>query len=397
VVEQVLPPGLLVAGLVYHLWRLRRDPHNPVARWLAVMFGALAVAVGIGTPGPYLAFDRLVGIPNAARYVQHLAAMIGFTAVQILLLHVAGAAGRQRPRLYALGLVAAAMLALLTASPVTVEAPQDFVERYGGEATVAAYLLLFVGFLGVGVVDVIVSCYRLARDSRDRPWLRAGFITLAAGGVVGLAYVVSKGLFTVLAWRGIVPAGQVTESTLSRLSVAVGAVLAAVGVLLPAMGAQVEAVRGWYGRRRRHRDLEPLWRAVCLAVPRVALPDSDRAGSRDLRWSLDRREVEIQDGLLELRFYRDQDAAARAHRLGSQEGLAGAQLRAVTEAADIAAAIERVLAGAGPTDEGDPSPLVGQSADPSAWLATVARAFAARPHVAARRGQATARRGQATA
>ncbi|MDT5025102.1 MAG: hypothetical protein QOE61_1528 [Micromonosporaceae bacterium] len=390
--EEYLPVGLLAVGFGYQSLRLRRDPRNPVLRGLAVMFGILVIAVVMGRAPIYLAFDQLVDVPNAARLVQHISAMAAFCAVQILLLYVARPADQARagirPRIGILVGVMAAMTVLFTLAPVDVEAPQDFVARFGGAAWVGPYLLLYLAYLGIGVLDVVRSCHRHAGRSGHRPWLRASFRMLVLAGSVGLAYVISKAAFTFAAWRGIELPIPINENSSSTVLVGAGAICAAVAVLLPTVGARLEASRDWWRQWRLLRALGPLWIAVCEAVPRVALPPSESSartlgtGLADLRWSVYRRLVEIQDGLLDLRFYREPAAARTARQFASQAGLAGEELRAVVEATDIAAAIRAKQAGLIVPSGEDAVPLTAGAADLPRWLGRVAAAFAESPHVA---------------
>jgi hypothetical protein len=385
--------SLLVVCLVYQLLALRRDPRNPVRRGLAVMFGALTVAVVPGVEPVYLAFDAFVGVPNAARYVQHLGAITGFCAVQILLRFVARDPAAARagvwPRVGGLVAVAAVMLVLFSLAPLDVEAPDDFVERYGGAPWVAPYLVLYLAYLTVGVVDVVVSCQQHARRSGDTPWLRLSFRLLQLAGVIGLAYLASKLVVTVAVARGIRP--PMPDGAVSRVLVSAGAICAATAVLLPVVRARVVAARDWRRRWRLHRTLYPLWMDIARVVPHVRLHGSGRHGRLahvrdavlDMPWLLYRRVIEIQDGLLDLRFHRDPDAAPTAATLAERAGLSGAEFRAVVEAADIVCAVRAMETGAtARVSDGAVPPLTQGADDLPAWLGRVARAYADSPVVA---------------
>ncbi|MFB6560564.1 MAB_1171c family putative transporter [Streptomyces sp. NPDC056400] len=142
-------------------------------------------------------------------------------------------------------------------------------------------------------------------------------------------------------------------------------------------------------RRRWERNsftaLEPLWREVTSAVPEVVLdPGSTDADTHDLDFHLHRRVIEINDGVLALRRYRQaavrDAAAAEVARRGAADTPEG---DAEVEAAVIAAAVAAKHAGTVP--EGDEAPPATGTASrkgdlpaETAWLLLVANAYV--PH-----------------
>jgi hypothetical protein len=143
-----------------------------------------------------------------------------------------------------------------------------------------------------------------------------------------------------------------------------------------------EPARYWWWRHRRYRLLWPLWSALHQAMPEIAL-DRPRARAVDhcdlfrLRQRLYRRIVEIYDGRLALRQYYDDEVFHTATALALDQGLRGAELAAVAEAAQLKAALLAKTAGVAPCGSPAPVSLTGRTdlAAELAWLVALTRAF----------------------
>ena len=155
--------------------------------------------------------------------------------------------------------------------------------------------------------------------------------------------------------------------------------------LLVLVGATLPTLLTWLGRYRRYRRLGPLWRDLYRADPAIALDPPavpDAFAVVRLRLRLYRRVIEIRDGLLALRPYRDPVVAAAARDRATRAGLHGPPCDAAVEAAVIAAALRAKAEG--PTtrlrrrDRGW-WPAARTSPPRAAFLELVARAYRAMP------------------
>ena len=132
----------------------------------------------------------------------------------------------------------------------------------------------------------------------------------------------------------------------------------------------------------------PIVGRVARRLPEIALASpSAVTGSysrHDMGVRLYRRVIEIRDGALLLRGYRDPTVTTAAESAAQHAGLRGERLRATVEAAELAAAIEakrrnrRASSTAGPP----PATLEPDVRSEARWLAQVAAAFSRSPIVA---------------
>lgn len=372
------PIAILIGltGLLFKLRDLRRDPANPALRAICVVLAALTGAVLVGWEPIYVGLDRLVGVPNLAKPIEHALALTAAAAVQVLYLNLGDpqtARQRARVRWAALVVVLVVMGVAFGLGGFNVEAPDDFATLYADDPNIVWYMLVYLSYLALAMVDIYRSSTRYARHATPR-LLRWGIWLLAIGSVIGLAYVVHKAGFIIAHRVGVAPPWA--ESSVSRLLITSGIALVTTGLVLPSAGAAaVELVR-WPGRYRLYRQLHPLWQDITAAVPEVVLY-REQLGRGRIRSALYRLVIEIHDGQLQLQAY-----------LRPEDHAAAAALDPVTaDAYLIAAAIERQRANA----DAIPEPLTLEDAadestfDPQAAavrLARVADAYAHLPVVA---------------
>jgi hypothetical protein len=107
-----------------------------------------------------------------------------------------------------------------------------------------------------------------------------------------------------------------------------------------------------------------------------------------LRYRLHRRVIEIYDGLLALRSYKDPEVRRRALQCGREAGFTGDELRAAVAAAQLKAALTAKAMGrmvpsdsSGGADDGEILEFRGRSdlTGEAAWLARIARAYMGSP------------------
>ena len=98
-----------------------------------------------------------------------------------------------------------------------------------------------------------------------------------------------------------------------------------------------------------------------------------------LSYRLYRRVIEIRDGLLALRSYRDPEVRIRARQCGEAAGLTGDELRAAVAAAQLKAAVDAKAQGrlAPATDDREIFELRrgNDLTAEAAWLGQIARAY----------------------
>jgi hypothetical protein len=387
------PLALLWAAVVGKLPALRQHPDNRALRayWLALL--ALAVAVTVLLPPVHLALDRTTGVANLARLLGHGLALVNACAAQAFLLYSNYPEATARPRVqrraWALAATLALMGTLFTLGRVHHET-LDFIGSYGTATPILVYWLIFLTFLGIALVDVVRLARRWARLT-DRAILGLGLRLTAAGGLVGLVYVGYDLLF--LAASRLDRAYLLGDQPLiTQLLIAAAVTLIVLGSTMPAWGPRVglPVLLRWAGHYRAHRRLYPLWRRLCQAVPAVALvpptsPWRDALTVWNLDFGLYRRVIELRDARLALRPYLDPRAADTAAELGRQAGLDGEDLRAVVEAASLAAAVHAKDHGRPATGERAASaPAGGPDVESeSRWLVKVAAAYTHSPLVGA--------------
>jgi hypothetical protein len=382
-----LPPAALWAAVFGKLPALRRSPRDPRIRayWLGLL--ALALSVTLLRP-PWrssISSDSAIAVREFHRLIGHSLVLVCLWGVEAFSAYSvypeAQARAHVQRRLWLLaGTVAVMIAAFLAGKGVEVG------DRPGALSPFLFYWLPFHTYLGLALVNMIRLNWQWARQT-DRAVLGLGLRLTTVGAVFGLAEVAYSLPYLVATQLGWPPRQLLGNQLLiTQLLLAATVLPVVVGTTMPAWGPRVGLPRllVWVGRYRAYLGLYPLWRALCQAVPDVALqaPTSAVAdawtGRRQLGFRLQRRCTEIRDAQLALRPWIDPQATEAAVRLGRQAGLAGEDLQAVVEAASLAAAIQ-AKTGRWPPTKGPTSAPWGQGGGDldteSAWLGRVAVAY----------------------
>ena len=346
------PPVLLWSAVLGRVPAIRRRPHDLVLRayWLALL--CLAAAVTVLIPPVQLGVGRVVGLPSLALLIGHALALGCATSAQAFLLYSSSPPDEARPRVRRqVWLLVGTLIAM--AALFTVGQTQDATfDLFSGDVTAwpaVLFWLLYLSNLALALVNAVRLIWRWAASSgrADRELLHGGLGLLTVGAAVGLVYVGYHLAFLAASQRGQAQRlgdPQLITQGLSGASVA----LIVAGFTMPAWGPRVGLVRWlrWVGRYRAHRRLYPLWRTLWRAVPSIAL-EPPSAWWRDaltlrggVTFRLQRRCVEIRDGQVKLRPWRDPRAVNAAQGLGRGAGLDGEALEAVVEAATLLAAAQ---------------------------------------------------------
>jgi hypothetical protein len=385
-------PALVAwAAVLYKLSSRRRSPDDPAAHPYLWTLLALALALTVLAHPVYVTLDRLAGIPNLARLLGHSFIVLAAWSARSTLSYVnyPFEEARSRVRHHGAILVVALvfMAVLFGLAPVDEETIQ-FMSTYATAPFILEYWLVFLGFLGVALVDIVRLDF--AHSARaENPSVKLGLRTVALGGVVGLGYVANEGLYVLGAQvDATYPLGD--KDMVTTVLVAGGTSLMIIGSTMPAWGPVVgiPAAARWFDRYRMLRMLYPLWTDLYRASPEIALarpssPLRDALSFRDLNVSLYRRVVEIRDGLLTLRPYVDRRFREDAIALGRTTGLSGEELEVVAEAATVAAAIRAKGRGHAMV-EGDvvaAAPTDSDLGEEAAYLTQLSRAYRSSPVV----------------
>ncbi|GAB2836512.1 hypothetical protein GCM10022221_39580 [Actinocorallia aurea] len=210
--------------------------------------------------------------------------------------------------------------------------------------------------------------------------------SVAGGAVAALAYLAEKFVFVQSKLLDIelplagheAPCPSAVQPVGCLFSVAFPAVavlLIVVGMTVPAWGPALAAPLRWWTDRRLHTRLEPLWRLLYEAFPQIVMPGTAHLGAR---WRLQRRVIEIRDGLTALSPYRESGAREAADAEADTAQVGATRRAAVIEATLIALSLaeHRKNNPAERRDElvppdGDPADLTGEAV----WLADIAAAL----------------------
>jgi hypothetical protein len=382
---QTLPwfaAAVLWTTLAYQLRAVRRRTESPVPRWLALSFAALAVALTLNLQPVYFGFDRLVGEPNFGELVVHGLVLVAAWSAKSAIVHFHqdsdSAAVQIRRRALVLSITLVAMITFFILAPVDVETT-EFTTTYAAAPYVPEYWIAYLGFLGFALGDVARMNWRYAGPP---DLLRAGLRLLALGATFGLVYVIHKAGYVGLRRWSDLDLSSSWHATVSRSSMVLCVVLAAVGTTLPRWGPWFTRLPRQIGSIRTYRRLGPLWSAVQAACPDLVLlrprhPRLDSIDPRDIDFRLYRRVIEIRDGEMELRRFVAQSDVEAARREAVNGGLTGRALAAAVEAASMRAALRGVEsdrpATAGPRSDQTSTADLDREID---WLLQVADHFA---------------------
>ncbi|MEV8504548.1 MAB_1171c family putative transporter [Actinoplanes sp. NPDC051475] len=243
------------------------------------------------------------------------------------------------------------MIGLFSISDVAVERVTDFETYYARQPTIAAMLMIYNVSAGSGLGILSFACLSWARSSdyADRPWLRRGLRLYGIGTFGAVLMFVEKTLAVVINWVGL--HWLDTVNVMLPLFVgppAMAAVLSA--VVLPIWGPRLSQLPHWLRRWRAFWTLRPMHQVLHRVDPALVFVAS---GKRFDPYHRVRRQLtELSDFRWTLTPLFDPAVAETARRLGHEAGLAGEQLRATAEAAQLKAALANDSPGHRPGGDG---------------------------------------------
>ncbi|MBB4910850.1 MAB_1171c family putative transporter [Actinophytocola algeriensis] len=352
-VRQYLPP--LLAWL---LLLIRKPGNDHARRDVRRMLLGLAIALTALTPGGHTLINTLAGTHNLPRLIAHAGMLLAAWAGQELLLHVNGL--RRTWHTWWMTGMFCLLCTLFALTPDLL--PQS--------PWVFEYVLTYTIAQLPAYADIIRLCLRHTRIA-DTTALRVALRMVVTGITLAATYLVNKVIVGAASRMDF-------DYAFGRTTIP-GKILPTTAYLLVLIGAVLPAMLAWLSRHRRYRQLGPLWRALYRADPAIALDPPtvpDILVLRRIRLRLYRRVIEIRDGLLALRPYRDPGIATTAHHRATQAGLHGQRLHATVEATVIAAALHARAADHPPRTTDDTTIAGGDDlATETAFLGLVARAY----------------------
>ena len=363
----------LVRAWRWHQARAKGS-NSPALRAIAIALLAIAVALTLDLPAVQRALAEgpldTHTPDNLADLGKQLAIVSGAWACQSLLLHLTRGPEATRDSERARAVLAAAVAIVSTAIyAVPLIAPRLGREPGSGIAVpfITESRLLVLLYAGTVLLFVMMLCW----SHRASGSLGSGVWVMGAGCGVMVAYALARITYFSAAHYGHTLLPGVYR--LGDVLQVVGLGLIAVGTLIPRLGRALANRR----RRRAYTELEPLWQLVTSRVPGVvftATPAHDVAA-----WQLDRRVIEIQDGLVILESglmpppaSSDQPDDADSATDNSAGRSASRLAAALTNSPGTA----RVVVGGDPASDPESRLITPpDGVDPVRWLVQVARAL----------------------
>jgi hypothetical protein len=337
-----------IAAWAYALFKYRTLGKAPPERKAPIramiassVLGGAPMFLGADVVG--LNLSRAVGIPHFAVLLGWSLAAAFICATQIMLLywrHPDRAWPATRRLIIIYTVVICAMVTLYTLSPGLDDRYRGVaVSAQGAPLLVAMLALYFTAFL-LGFCNIVRLCWGWASEVSDQVWLRRGFRIVAVGMLFAAVY-------SAMCLVGVV-GGQV-DPALRRWSVyapsvaGLGVPLVLIGYSIPRWGPWLSvagtALRRFRSSLRDHRRLRPLWRALAPVNPAMIHTPGSIAERVNMDVRLFWRVIEINDWLHQLRTYRDPTVAGAVEHRAREAGHAGNELAALSEAAQIKAAL----------------------------------------------------------
>ncbi|WP_241779684.1 MAB_1171c family putative transporter [Streptomyces natalensis] len=381
------------AAFFYKIRSLRFERRAPALLALLTAFALKGTAFVLATPVVARAVDRQLGIPDIAALCIHLLGGVAFSAaVLVVLVFWAHAPEQAWPRArWRLGIAVIVMLTMLSlwiaAAAGSSGRSTHYLVQNANRPVVDVYLLLYVSTLLVALVEIARLCRKYAEVS-GHPWLRRGLRVTAMGALIYSINFVNRASDVVIEQLDLNP---LKWEILTLLGAGIGIPLIVGGLTIPSWGPHLSTLHTWWNNYRTYRSLHPLWLAMYQELPEIVLPPPASTLS-NLNYRLYRRIIEIRDGQIALRPYMNSEISVRTAKLGREAGLAGNELRAVIEAAQLKAALgAKVKGGSVPVESRARddfhvlSDLSGGDdlASEAHWLSQLARAFMHSPVVAA--------------
>ncbi|MEU6034026.1 MAB_1171c family putative transporter [Actinomadura sp. NPDC047616] len=367
-VAYYLAAALITAAGIYTARRCRATPSPALRAFTATLF-LIAAAFLLLANGTRPLIDKAIGIPCIARWAGHTLTLAAAAGLNIMLACFARRPDdeppRKAPHVSVIAVSSAVMATLILGTPDH----DDFVDVYATRGDVTAYLMIYLVSLGVTMSVTMVSGIRYT--TRTTGWLRAGMKLVVTGAAFGVAYSLYKTAVVAAHHNGH------TLGTESIIGPTLGLACALLLTIGTTLGSWAPSLSAAVRRAVLYQRIAPLHKALSNAFPEVQL----NVDVSDRRERLDRRVVEIHDGLLRLRPWSDP-----LHRAATHAGMIHEHDCAAVEALVIYQALQARANGEPPAALHTDRPTWASTTDleaEAARLARIARAFVNPPaHIA---------------
>ena len=350
----------LVLMWVTVLWRVRLGRTGLSERALTVTVAALAL--GFTLDQPLIAARLDLGppaVPNLADVLKHACILLGAAgARETMELHLhderTARQGRSVRLLVAVAAVAA-LGVLFALSPARSAETTSLTVATATDGNMLGYWLVYVAFLGAVLIPITSTMYRFARHTEPSP-VRTTFALIGAGTGAGVLYLAHKAGFIVLRLFQVRGGWLVDHyDQVSTLLIAASVIPLVIGLMWQYLVRLPVARHA--AAYRALVVLHPLWWRLCEATPAIALTPhpagrhDERPWPRDVDYCLQRRVIEIRDGVLALRPYLGLSNPDRAEDALTILGVSGRNREPLAQAAWLEVARRAKLAGVQPTSD----------------------------------------------
>jgi hypothetical protein len=363
------------------LLRLPTLRMGPKQRALFLIFLCVAVATSMGHSPVDPWVDRMTGNKDWAVVTRHMFGVLCAVSVLRLISLITGSyLARPRLRLYqqlAGVLVATILITLNLISDDGVRAsPADVLRTGTFSPVVVAYWLTLEIYMAYVLTSATRLAWRVGQKSAPG-LLRSGLRTVGLGTGLILTYGLYKATYLIAEISGL---GLDQDAVLAVANgiFATALALMAIGVALPTAAMLMTCVR----IVRLLRGLAPLWRVMRDRFPEIVLAHSWSPASASnpavlLNFRLNRRVIEIRDGMLKLREFVPARIVDDAERYLRDRGAVASRVPALVEACWIEVALRRQASRLPVVTKGSPGVAGGGAnvQDEACWLAELTEAW----------------------
>jgi hypothetical protein len=355
--------GICLACLLWAAWfgRLRalfRHVQDAIHQAECVTFCGAALCLTLQLPPVGESVNELLGIPNIARLLGNLAGVYAAWSFSPCMIQLWGLPTRRGSILTSTSLMRATsvfLILLFIFSP-----PQSNVRQYVATPfTITeqslAYTLVYMAYLGAIVFQMLILSVRCERTVGRSPLiprrLRYQLRLQTVGWAAGVVFALHECGYALL---------RQLEQPYPLLNPAAVSNMLLVGAVIGVTGGDVHAPWYWLSQYRACHRLYPLWHLLRKATPGIArralfIPPyssgTDALAFNDTSLRLIRRVVEVWDGIVALRPYRDRSVATQAASLCRHARLNELESKIVIEAAILSVAANAKGAGMGTPPE----------------------------------------------
>ncbi|MEU3050050.1 MAB_1171c family putative transporter [Streptomyces sp. NPDC006984] len=334
--DYYIPAAALAVALACKLPGLRRDWRDPLLRSVCALLVLGACTFFFAAPPTIGAVNRLTGVPNVSAPLVYCILSAFSASCLILLVNWRGGPPRETRSVSARWMagyagVVIALVALFLLGEAPVERLRDLDTYYANTPYIREMIVLYLIAHSVAAVSMTVLCWRWSTQVRG--WLRGGLTVIVVGSLFNLAYGASKFAAVFARWGGTDWDGL--SSVLAPPLAAVGALLSAVGFVLPLVGQRLSD--HWHAWSV-YRTLGTLWQELRATAP-TGTPAVHISPFSPIALRVTQRESDIHDGMLHLDPYFDRNLRTAAYQEALASGADARQAQAVGDAAMVAAAL----------------------------------------------------------